>query len=280
MVDLRDKPVIVTGASSGIGAATAVACARSGMPVALFARREAQLNQTRERIERDGGRAIVVVGDVSDPEANLELIARTEEAFGDLYACVANAGYGAEVECATMPIEDIRAMFEVNFFGSLSLVQPALGGFRQRGAGHAMMVSSCLSKIGLPRYGAYSASKAMQDHFCRAMRHELRGTGVHVSSVHPVGTKTEFFDEAAKKSGGGKLSLAGTSERFMQTPEKVASKIVLCLRHPKGEVWPSPLARVGFGLSVMMPGVTDWVLGRMVERRQRSHEPRATSRSP
>ncbi|MHA7812094.1 MAG: SDR family NAD(P)-dependent oxidoreductase [Phycisphaerales bacterium] len=268
-IDLRGQPVVITGASSGIGAATAVACARAGMPVGLFARREDKLEETRARIERDGGRAVVVVGDAADADANLELIAKTEEAFGDLYGAIANAGYGAEVECATMAIEDIRKMFEVNFFGSMFLVQPAVAKFRERGSGHAVMVSSCLSKIGLPRYGAYSASKAMQDHFCRAMRHELRGTGVHVSSVHPVGTKTEFFDEAAKKSGGGKLSLAGSSERFMQTPEKVAGAMVKCLRKPKGEVWTSPLARIGFGASVMLPRVTDWVLGRMVEKRRR-----------
>ena len=269
MIDLQGKPIVITGASSGIGAALAIACARAGMPVGLFARREEKLVEIKEQIERDGGRAIVVVGDVADSEANLELIARAEEAFGDLYGAVANAGYGAEVECATMAIEDIRAMFEVNFYGSMFLVQPAIAKFRERGAGHAMMVSSCLSKIGLPKYGAYCASKAMQDHFCRAMRHELRGTGVHVSSVHPVGTKTEFFDEAAKKSNGGKLSLAGSSERFMQTPEKVAGVMLRCLRKPKGEVWPNPVARYGFGMSVMMPGVTDWVLGRMVEKRGR-----------
>lgn len=268
-IDLRSRPVVITGASSGIGAATAFACARAGMPVGLFARREEKLEETRSKIEREGGRAIVVVGDVADADANQELIAKSEEAFGDLYGVIANAGYGAEVECATMPIEDIRKMLEVNFFGSMFLVQPAVAKFRERGAGHAIMVSSCLSKIGLPHYGAYSGSKAMQDHFCRAMRHELRGTGVFVSSVHPVGTKTEFFDEAAKKSKGGKLSLAGSSERFMQSPEKVAGAMVKCLRRPRGEVWTSPMARIGFGASVMLPGVTDWVLGRMVEKRGR-----------
>lgn len=269
MIDLRGKPIVITGASSGIGAATAVACARAGMPVGLFARREEKLRAVQERIERDGGRAVVVVGDVADPESNLELIAKAEEAFGDLYAAIANAGYGAEVECATMPIEDIRAMFEVNFYGSMHLVQAAIARFRERGSGHAMMVSSCLSKIGLPRYGVYCASKAAQDYFSRAMRHELRGTGVHVSSVHPVGTKTEFFDEAAKKSGGGKLRLAGSSERFMQTPERVAGAVVKCLRKPKGEVWTNGLVRWALGASVMMPGVTDWGLGRMVEKRRR-----------
>ncbi len=269
MTELQGKPIVITGASSGIGAATAFACAAAGMPVGLMARREEKLLEIRERIAKGGGKAIVVVGDVTDADANMELMAKTEEAFGDLYGVIANAGYGAEVECATMPIEDIRAMFEVNFYGSLHLVQPAIAKFRERGAGHAMMVSSCLSKIGLPHYGAYCASKAAQDYFCRGMRLELRGTGVFVSSVHPIGTKTEFFDEAAKKSGGGKLKLAGSSERFMQSPEKVAGAMVKCLRRPRGEVWTSGLVRLGLGASVMMPGVTDWVLGRKVGKRGR-----------
>ena len=160
-------------------------------------------------------------------------------------------------------------MLEVNFFAGLRLVRPAIEGFRERGGGHAMMVSSCLSKIGLPMYGAYCASKAAQDHFCRGMRLELRGTGVRVSSVHPVGTRTEFFDEAAKKSRGGKLGLAGSGERFMQPPERVAGAIVRCLRRPRGEVWTSTPMRLALGVSVMAPGLTDWVLGKMVEKRSR-----------
>ncbi|MGV6814367.1 MAG: SDR family NAD(P)-dependent oxidoreductase [Phycisphaerales bacterium] len=265
-INLQDKPIIITGASSGIGAASALACAKAGMPVALFARSQDKLEAVREQIERMDGRAIVVVGTVEDVETNLKLIAKAEEAFGDVYAALANAGYGAEVECASMSIEDIRAMFEVNFYGALNLVQPMVAKFRERGAGHAIMVSSVLSKIGLPYYGAYCASKAAQDHFCRGMRHEVAKDGVFVSSVHPVGTKTEFFNEAAKRSGG-QLEFAGSGDRFMQSPEKVAGAIVKCLRKPRGEVWTSIGARLAMGASVMMPGVTDYALRRMVMKR-------------
>jgi len=266
-VELSGKPIIITGASSGIGKAAAIACAQAGMPVALFARSQDKLEAVKEQIERDGGSAIVVVGAVEDVDANLELIAKSEEAFGDVYGALANAGYGAEVECATMAIEDIRAMFEVNFYGSLNLVQPMVAKFRRRGSGHAMMVSSVLSKIGLPYYGAYCASKAAQDYFCRGMRHEVARDGVFVSSVHPVGTKTEFFNEAAKRSGG-QLEFSGSGDRFMQSPEKVAGAIVKCLKRPRGEVWTSWPARIGVGASVMMPGVTDWALGRMVRKKR------------
>lgn len=267
MIDLHGKPIIITGASSGIGAATAIACAQAGMPAALFARSEDKLEAIKEQIERDGGSAIVVVGAVEDADANLELIAKAQEAFGDVYSAIANAGYGQEVECATMPIADIRAMFEVNFYGSLNLVQPMVAQFRKRGLGHAMMVSSVLSKIGLPYYGAYCASKAAQDHFCRGMRHEVASDGVFVSSVHPVGTKTEFFNEAAKRSGG-QLDFAGSGDRFMQSPEKVAGAIVKCLHKPKGEVWTSVGARLAMGMSVILPGVTDWALRRKIGNRQ------------
>ena len=266
-IDLSDKPIMITGASSGIGAATALACAKAGMPVALFARRQERLEVVKEQIERDGGSAVVVVGQVEDVDANSELIAKAQEAFGDVYGVLANAGYGAEVECASMSIEEIRAMFEVNFFGALNLVQPMVAQFRERGSGHAIMVSSVLSKIGLPYYGAYCASKAAQDHFCRAMRHEVAREGVFVSSVHPVGTKTEFFDEAANRSGG-KLEFAGSGDRFMQSPEKVAGAIVKCLHKPKGEVWTSVGARLAMGASVMMPGVTDLILRRMVGKKR------------
>ncbi len=266
-IELKSKPIIITGASSGIGRASAIACARAGMPVALFARSQDKLEAVKDEIQRAGGAAIVVVGAVEDVDANLELIARSEEAFGDVYGVLANAGYGVEVECASMGIDEIRAMFEVNFYGSLNLVQPMIAKFRERGTGHAMMVSSVLSKIGLPYYGAYCASKAAQDHFCRGMRHEVAKDGVFVSSVHPVGTKTEFFHEAAKRSGGA-LKLAGSSDRFMQTPEKVAGAIVKCLRKPKGEVWTSWAARTGVGVSVMMPEMTDFVLKRMMKNRE------------
>lgn len=267
-VDLRDRAVAITGASSGIGAATALSCARAGMPVALFARREEKLAGVRQRIESAGGRAVVVPGSVDDDADCLRLLDEAESAFGPVYAVIANAGYGAERPAWSMPEDEIRAMFETNFYGSLRVVRPAAERMAERGDGHLVLVSSCLSKIGLPRYAAYCASKAAQDHFARAMRHELRREGVAVSSVHPIGTKTEFFDTAAERSPGGARLLDRGAERFMQTPERVAGAIVRRLRSGRGgEVWTSWTARAGLGLAGMMPGVTDAVLRRLYERR-------------
>lgn len=267
-VDLRDKAVAITGASSGIGAATALSCARAGMPVALFARRADRLDAVRARIVALGGRAIVVAGSV-DEDADCErLIAETGRAFGGVYAVIANAGYGVEVPTWGMPEADIRAMFETNFYGSLRVLRPAIPAMRGQGFGHLMMVSSGLSKIGIPRFAAYCATKAAQDYFARAMRIELADAGVAVSSVHPVVTETEFSDAAEARGGNKRVFTKRTPGAFTQSAETVAEAIVKRLRKGKGgEVWTSLPARVGLGACVVFPGITDRVLLRMYRKR-------------
>jgi short-subunit dehydrogenase len=269
-MDLAQLPIAITGASSGIGAAAAIACARAGMPVVLAARRVDKLEQVAAIIKSAGGRAQVVAYDAAKREDAAMLVNETIRAFGSIYAVFANAGYGAEKEALAMSDAEIAAMLETNFWGSLWLARAAaermLGGAspREGRRGHILFCSSCLSKIGIPRYAAYCASKAMQDHFARAMRHELRDRGVCVSSVHPIGTRTEFFGKV--KEQGGEL-IAKTPDRFMQPPERVASAVVRCLRSPKGEVWTSWTTRWALAGALACPGVADWVLAKMVRAR-------------
>ncbi|MEM9560436.1 MAG: SDR family oxidoreductase [Planctomycetota bacterium] len=266
--DLAGRVIAISGASSGIGAATALACAQAGMHVALFARREDKLRGVAERARSLGVRAHVVVGDAQSPDDNRRLLDEAQTELGGLHAVFANAGYGQEALTIDMPTEDVRRMFEVNFFGSLDLAREAIARFRAGGGGHALLCSSCLAKLGLPYYGCYSATKACQDHCARAMRLELAGTGVHVSSVHPVGTRTEFFETAHSLSEGG-LKIMDRRQRLgMQPPERVARAVVSCLRRPRGEVWTSSPARFAFGATVMLPGLTDWALKRVMSKRR------------
>lgn len=270
---LANLPIAITGASSGIGAATAIACANAGMPVVLAARRVDKLEHVANLIRSTGGRAHIVAYDASRREDAEMLVAESVRAFGSLYAVFANAGYGAEREVMDTSEADIRAMFETNFWGSLWLAKAAAARMltatapREGRRGHILLCSSCLSKIGIPRYAAYCASKAMQDHFARAMRHELRDRSVFVSSVHPIGTRTEFFGKV--KQQGGEL-IAKTPDRLMQPPERVANAIVKCLRRPKGEVWTSWTTRCALGAATIAPGIADWTLARMVRARTKA----------
>lgn len=267
---LANLPIAITGASSGIGAATAIACAKAGMPVVLAARRLDKLEQVANLIRSTGGRAHIVAYDASRREDADMLVAETVRAFGSVYAVFANAGYGAEREVMDMSEADIRAIFETNFWGSLWLAKAAAASMlastapREGRRGHILLCSSCLSKIGIPRYAAYCASKAMQDHFARAMRHELRDRSVFVSSVHPIGTRTEFFDKV--KQGDAAL-VSMSPDRYMQPPERVANAILKCLRSPKGEVWTSLPMRLGLAGALAWPAAADWALTRMVNAR-------------
>lgn len=267
-IELKGRPIAITGAGTGIGRATALACAAAGMPVTLSGRREGPLREAAEAVQRAGGRAAVVVGDVTRREDCERLIEETLRAFGSVYAVFANAGYGQEAPIHEMSDDDIRAMFETNFFGTLNTVRPALPHMIRRGEGHVLVCSSCVAKFSLPFFSVYSATKAAQNHISRAMNLELRRHGVAVSSVHPVGTRTEFFETARQLSNQSEL-IKHTPDAFFQSPDRVARAIVRCLRRPRPEIWTSLPVRVGMALGMMTPRLSDLALRRMVAQRQK-----------
>jgi len=265
-IDLTGKPIIITGASSGIGAATALHAARAGMPVLAMARRAGKLEELAAQVRAAGSRCEILTGDVADPGASAKAVTLCIERFGSVYAVFANAGYGVEVPVHEMTEPDLRAMFEVNFFGSMHLVREAVPHMLSARAGHVLMCSSCLAKFSLPYFGVYSATKAAQNHIARAMKLELEPFGVHVSSVHPVGTRTEFFDTAQKLSGSTPM-IKHSGEAFMQSPDVVAAAILRCLRRPKSEVWTSRFVRIGMAICTAFPALGDMGVRRMVKER-------------
>lgn len=267
-ISLQSKPIAITGASSGIGAATAIACAAAGMPVALAARRVDRLDAVVAQIEAAGGRAIAVACDVDNPDDSRRLVETTVAEFGSIYAAFANAGYGFESRVLDMQPAQIESILRTNFYGAMHLVWAAAPHMLAARSGHLLMCSSCLSKLAVPMYAAYSSSKALQDHFGRALRLELAGTGVHCSTVHPVQTSTEFSSRT-KAETRGKTVMTGSGGKS-QTPQTVADAIVRCLRRPKGEVWTSRSTRLAFALATAWPSLADRVIaGEWKKRRAR-----------
>ncbi|USN98528.1 MAG: SDR family oxidoreductase [Phycisphaeraceae bacterium] len=267
MIDLHAKPIAITGASSGIGRATASACAQAGMYVAVMARRRDMLDELVDEIRGEGGRAIAFAGSVDDPDACARFIEASERELGPTHAVFANAGFGSYKTVLASSEAELRRMFEVNFWGSLNVINPALPGMLERGRGHVLMCSSCLSKLGVPFHAAYCATKACQDMFGRAMRHELSPRGVHVSTVHPIGTRTDFRDTARAHSGSTPAMDEQTQGPFVQPAETVADAVVRCLRQPRGEVWTSLSVRLAMAVALACPGLADWGLGRMARKK-------------
>jgi NAD(P)-dependent dehydrogenase (short-subunit alcohol dehydrogenase family) len=272
--DLQGKTIIITGASSGIGAATALLCAEAGMDVVLSARREDRLREVVALVERRGRRAALVVRDVAGPGMSAHLLDAAEQQFGRHDIVFSNAGYGMNKTALEMTDEEWRRMFDVNFFSGVELLRAAAQRLIERDRpGHLLMCSSCLSKFSLPRHSAYAATKAAQNMLCSAMRHELRDQNIYVSSVHPITTTTEFFEASARAGGRPPegASLPDHTPKFMvQRPERVARAVVRCLRRPCPEVWTSLLVRTMAGFMTISPRFYDWAI-----RRQTADELRA-----
>ena len=265
-IDLQGKVIVITGASSGIGAATAIECARAGMNVVLNARRAERLDVVAGQVRAAGGLAETVVGDVTDTGMSARLLDAAQQRFDRFDVVFANAGYGFKKPTHEVAEQQLRHIFEVNFFASVDLINMAATRLiQQQRAGHLLMCSSCVAKFTLPGYSAYTATKAAQNHICRAMGIELEPHGIFVSSVHPITTTTEFFEVSQRLGGGsaeGQSAPGHAPKLFVQTPERVAGAIVRCLRRPRPEVWTSLTTRAVAAAMTLVPGFMDVVMRR------------------
>ena len=263
--DLTDRVIVITGASSGIGAATAVVAAEAGMDVVLAARRTEMLEQHADAVRQAGRRALVVTCDVASDEQVQALVDQTTQEFGRLDVMFANAGYGFMCPIEDMSDDAHRRIFDVNYFGTIRCIHAALPVMKQAGAGHLVITTSIVGRVGLPYYAAYSATKAAQDALATALRLELEPYHIDVTAVYPIGTKTEFFEVSAKLGGRDTIS-ENTPEIFMQSPRHVARRIVKALRRPVPEVWPARWSHFGSSMATLMPGLTRRALRKHAEK--------------
>tara|TARA_B100001059_G_scaffold232777_1_gene271340 strand:- start:620 stop:1480 length:861 start_codon:yes stop_codon:yes gene_type:complete len=278
MKELAGATIIVTGASSGIGAATAVACGAKGMNVVLGGRRSDRLEQVARKVESVGGTTSIVIGDVRDRTNTANLLNDAVDVFGGVDFVFANAGYSMERSFVTMSEDEIRSMFETNFFASVALVkEAALRWIESDRGGHVILCSSCVSKFPLPFQGVYAATKGAQALVARAMRHELAPFGIRVSTVHPVTTRTEFFDRSAERSGfrRGAYGREGVPDHaprlFVQSPERVANAVVRGLQTAPSEIWTSWIVRMASALFTLFPRLQDLVMHRQAAAERGRH---------
>lgn len=192
---LDGVPVLLTGASSGIGEATAAALAERGARLAIAARRRTNLEEAADRIAEAGRiRPVVLEADLSRPGAAAELARRALAALGTVGVLINNAGVGlVGAQGAVGDDAEARALFETNLWTPLALTRHLLPSLRAEG-GLVANVTSSLQSVPLPMLGYYGASKAALAHLTRTLRHELHGTGVRVLEIVPGGTDTAARD--------------------------------------------------------------------------------------
>jgi len=268
--------VVITGASAGIGKALAEALHACGAKLALAARRLDRIEALNQQL---GGGHLAVAADVSDRAQCESLVQQTIDRFGRIDTLVCNAGYGILRPVAKSSRDEILKMFATNVLGTTDCIHAAVpvmkrqdprGGWR----GQVMIVSSVVARRGIPFYGVYSATKAAQLSLAEALRVELRADRIAVTSVHPIGTDTEFGD-AARKAAGHDLAIKAIPGEHRQSAATVAQKMIHAIEKPRPEVWPFAPSKLAVSVGTLIPGIVDRVMGKRVmpEQVQRGEAP-------
>lgn len=253
--DLRGQVVLITGASTGIGRAAAVAFAREGSRIVLAARRQDKLDEAAREVEAAGGRARAVVADVVI-QADVQKAVQAATDLGGLHILVNNAGIGYFGTVEETPPDVFRRLLDVNLMGTMYGIWQALPIMRRQGRGHIINVASVAGKRGSPANGAYCATKFALVGLSESLRVELAGSGIDVSVICPVATDTEFFEVAGRHSPRPRRQHAGP----VQTAEHVARTIVRCAKSPRPEVMPFRPARIMVAINAIAPRLADRIM--------------------
>lgn len=263
-VRVSDSVAVVTGASSGIGRATALALASSGAAVVLVARRESALHEVARECEAAGGEALVAPADVSDFEAVRAVAEHAVSRFGRIDVWVNDAAVTAFAPFEEIPLEDFRRVLEVNVMGYVHGARAVLPRMREQGKGVLVNVSSVVAEVPQPYTHAYCMAKAAVRMLGASLRQELRLDGakrVKVCTVMPATIDTPIFDQGANYTGRKAKAMPP-----VYTAERVARAIVNVIRFPRREVIVGPMGRNLVMQWKLTPGLVERQLARQVDK--------------
>lgn len=254
---MNARTVVITGASSGLGRATALELARRGARVVLAARRAEALAEVAEACRRTGGaEALPVPSDVTDPAAVNELAARAVEFGGRIDAWVNNAGVTSFGSLEGTPLETLRRVVDVNLWGSVHGARAVLPLFERQGHGVLVNVGSILSKVGQPFVPAYVISKFAVHGLSEALRAQVAGQrDIHVCTLMPYAIDTPHFQAGANLIGRMPFAMPP-----VQAPEHVARALVDLIERPRRELHVPRVAWLGLALHSLAPSLVEHVI--------------------
>lgn len=265
---LEDRVVVITGASSGIGRATALEFAKQGAALALAARSEEGLNETAAACRHEGAEAFVHSLDVANDQAVSELARAAAERYGRIDVWVNNAAVFVIGPFEKTPTESIRRVIETDLIGAINGAKAVLPYFRKQGGGTLINVSSLDAEVSQPYAAPYVAAKFGVRGLSKSLRQELRGSPIHVCTVLPAVIDTPLFQHSANFSGKEINAMPP-----VYPPERVARAIAALAKKPKREVYIGGSARALGFLHHVFPGLTERAVGWYAEKTFFKEEP-------
>jgi len=265
---MSNSPVIlITGASSGIGAATARLFAHEGYRTVLAARRQEKLEELAQEIHSVGGETpLVVPTDITQFEQIENLVSRSIDHFGWIDILLNNAGLGRLSWLEALdPQKDIDFQIQVNLIGLIQTTRLVLPHMLARKQGHIINMGSIASLIATPSYSVYAATKYGLRGFTEALRREVGIQGVEVTGIYPGGVATEF----GQKAGIKRKTRISTPNFLKLSAEDVAQVIFRVVKRPCRAVIIPGLMRPMVWLSVVFPGLVDQIIERSFTKRER-----------
>jgi len=231
-MNITGKVVIVTGASSGIGEATARQFGREGAKVVLAARRVERLETLAQDIRAmgTGAETIVVRADLSKLDDIQNLVQHSVDTFGRIDVLVNNAGFGRLNWLEKLdPVKDIQAQFDVNVMGVVQTTRQVLPIMMKQRSGHIISMGSLAGLVATPTYTIYAASKHAVHGFSEALRREVKPWGIEVSMIYPGGVVSEF----ASHAGIQRKTKVTTPKMLLLTADQVGEAVIKLVRKPR-----------------------------------------------
>ena len=229
---INDKVVIITGASSGIGEATAKLLASKGAKLVLGARREDQLNQIVEEIEMDGGQAVYQKLDVTEPSENDAIVRLAKEAFGGVDVIFLNAGIMPNSPLSALKTDDWHQTVDVNVTGVLNGVAAVLPTFIEQKSGHIVANSSVAGLKAYPGGAVYGGTKWFVRDFMEVLRMEsaMEGTNIRTATIYPAAIGTELLGTISHKDTAEQMG--SVYDTYQIPPDRIASVVAIAIDQP------------------------------------------------
>jgi short-subunit dehydrogenase len=258
-VGFKNKVILITGASSGIGRATAIEFAKLGSNIVLVARKKDKLEKVADELKKFSISTLVCQCDVSKKDQVKEMSKIVLEKFDTVDVLVNNAGFAIYGSVYDLTIDEIESQMETNYFGMIYCIKNFLPSMISKKSGHIVNVASVAASFGLPGIASYCASKFAMLGFSEGLKHELKDTGIGITVVSPIMVRTSFFDHTSFEKMP-KYSPTSLSS------ETVAKTIVKAANSPRLEIIVPSIVRGAVWMKNTFPYLINPILGKSFKK--------------